>query len=274
MAVKSKISLPKRANPKLIKGSSGFKVAKKFSWKKAALFIIPIAIIGGFFVFKSSAYTEEWIPGGQQGSSGTLSTSGGSYKVKSNGTRYWYSGVSSQSSITLTTNRLYPSSVYCVEWDGYGTPSFNFSNPQDSDGVEGYPIDNTFNSYCAFTSSTIASSSSRLTISVRNNRNSNGTYTGVSLWRFYVDIDESTPKPITCSLSLTHTTATWTSVGASSGGYIATLTRVGSNNPPTTGLPVSGSRTIVPPSGTYTYTITIHTSLNTPVASCSKNITK
>ncbi len=80
---RAKTSPKKRTTKKTLKGSGGLKTTNKLSWKKLALLILPIAHIGGFFVYKSNAATGSYtfVRYGSQMSGGNLYT-------KSNGTSY------------------------------------------------------------------------------------------------------------------------------------------------------------------------------------------
>lgn len=52
---RTKTTSKKQTNRKVVKGSGGLKSTNKLSWGKLALFALPIALIGGFFVYRSYA---------------------------------------------------------------------------------------------------------------------------------------------------------------------------------------------------------------------------
>lgn len=80
---KTKASPKKGTTKKTLKGSGGLKSTNKLSWKKLALFAVPIALIGGFFVYRSYAagdYT--FIHYAEQMDSGRLVTKSGAPSTK------------------------------------------------------------------------------------------------------------------------------------------------------------------------------------------------
>lgn len=184
MATKSKTTTKPRTAKKTVKGSSSLKT-NKFNFKLLALFILPVAIIGGFFVFKSNAAREQWIPGGSQAAYGSISKSGGTYGTKGNGEKYWNASTTSASSITLNLTRIFANSEYCVEYDGDAAfPVFTYSHPSDNAGGTSIDWQGNRTYTCSVTIGGLIPSTHTLSVKVSNKPLGGGKYSGVTVWRF------------------------------------------------------------------------------------------
>lgn len=119
MATKSKSATKKKSNLKSVKGSGGLK-SRKFNWKTMILLILPIALIGGFFVYKSNAATGT-IWNVKTHNPNPISNYGGTFP-KADGSKGWEGGAGNWIKIhAVFTTANINNKTYCAEGNYIGT---------------------------------------------------------------------------------------------------------------------------------------------------------
>ncbi len=119
MATKSKTATKKKSSSKSVQGSGGLK-SKKFNWKTMILLVLPIALIGGFFVFKSNAATGT-VWNVKKNNPNPVSNWGGKFP-KDDGSQGWDGGAGNWIKIRATfTSANINNKTYCAEGKYIGT---------------------------------------------------------------------------------------------------------------------------------------------------------
>lgn len=123
----SKTSPKKRTTKKTLKGSGGLKGSNKLSWKKMALFAIPVALIGGFLVFRSNAASGQYpYFRGMTNSS----VSGGKLVRKDDGTTFREVSWNNSVGATMTRTEFINSKLLCAHYLGASNSNGNQGSAQ------------------------------------------------------------------------------------------------------------------------------------------------
>lgn len=267
------------------KGSRGLKNAKKLSWKKLAMIVLPIALIGGFLVYKSNASSNYTFVRNYAdligGDSVEKKADGRGYVVIVGDPKHDYYLPRSMVDAVVSSRESQTSDRVCTYFTVLSVPAtisiaaIHGSQQVGGGDYVGYPAEQTYRSPGQYNlcSKTFRRYAGYISVSARSGK--------VGVYSVYGKPSPYRSAEASCSLTTAQSTggytATWSSKGIIAADAEEPLTMRLKNlatGTETPDLPLSGSRALTPKAGVNNiYTLTLYEGATATDLSCTATIT-